>query len=91
MSTMTPTQLGAWIEDLRGRLDRGELRRRRDLEAYVWYLLQQVDGWRRATPGERAQPEARRAIHGLRADLVALYAHLHDGTPEPLALQEWRQ
>ena len=61
MSTMTPTQLAAWIEDLRGRRDRGEFHRHSELESYIWYLLQQVDGWRAATPGERAEPGAQQA------------------------------
>jgi hypothetical protein len=57
MSIMTPAQLTAWIEDLRGRPERGELDghppiqllpwlRMDDVESYARRLLRDVDYWR---------------------------------------------
>ena len=90
MSTMTPAQLGAWIEDLRGRLERGELRSRHNVEAYTWYLLNQVVNWRAAHPAEQRTPLALVAQRQLAAELAALHAHLVEGKPAPLITEAWR-
>ena len=54
------------------------------------YLLGAV-AFGRPTGLVAALGEARRAIHGLQADLVALQAHLQEGGSESLVLQERRR
>jgi hypothetical protein len=65
MSTMTPAQLGAWIEELRGRLERGELAdvgpmliepfyEVPDLERWVRFTLLDVDRWQTFDEGMKA-------------------------------------
>jgi hypothetical protein len=65
MSTMTPAHLAAWIEDLRGRLERGELAdvgplliepfyEVADLERWVRFTLLDVDRWQTFDAGMKA-------------------------------------
>jgi hypothetical protein len=65
MSTMTPAHLTAWIEDLRGRLERGEFAdigplliepfyEVLDLERWVRFTLLDVDRWQTFDAGMKA-------------------------------------
>lgn len=88
---MTRDEMAVWIDDLRGRLDRGELRRRRHVEQYAEWTLHQVESWRLATPDERREPGALAAQRQLAVDLAELRAHLVDGAAEPGIVREWRR
>lgn len=90
MSTMTPAQLTTWIEDLRDRLERGELDSNTTAGAEATYLVLLVDSWRAATPDERMEPAALAQQRQLAEQLSALHAHLVDGKPQPRSSEDFR-
>jgi hypothetical protein len=86
MSTMTPAQLTIWIEDLRGRLERGELAdigpmmiepfyEVADLERWVRFTLLDVERWQTFDDGMKASYYYER-LHAARR-LRELYRRLH--------------
>jgi hypothetical protein len=94
MSTMTPAQLTAWIEDLHGRLERGELANvgavqlqpwlnAPDVERYVRATLRQIEGWRARPLEERLGPAAIEMQRHLADELTLLYERLVEGKPCP--------
>ena len=66
------------------------MRSRRTVEAYTWYLLNQVENWCTAHPTERRTPLALVAQRQLAADLTELHAHLVEGKPVPPITEAWR-
>ena len=97
MSTMTPTQLHAWIEELRGRLERGELAdvgplliepfyEVADLERWVRFTLREVDRWKTFDEGMKATYYYERLHTGRR--LRELYKRFHG---QPVTTEEIEQ
>jgi hypothetical protein len=94
MSTMTPAQLTAWIEDLRGRLERGELAgllpvqlqpwyRPADVEVTARFRLADVDIWRAKPLEERLDDSSLAQQRMLAEDLSLLHKRLVEGQPCP--------
>jgi hypothetical protein len=90
MSTTSPAQLIAWIEDLRSRLDRGELADvgpacmppwvdTDDVETYVRELLREVDYWRAKPLAERRLSAPQGIEERIADQLAALYQTLVEG------------
>src|SRR5215208_3982793 len=92
MSTMTPTQLSAWIEELRGRLDRGDLDSHPplqvlpwlavdDVEAYARRLIRDVDYWQEQPLDSRLGSAPIGVQQRIATELSALYERLVEGKP----------
>ena len=99
MSTMTPAQLAAWIEELRGRLERGELANLGpmligpfyevpDLERWVRFTLREVDRWKTFDAGMKGLYYYER-LHAARR-LRELYKRLN-GQPVTAKEIEWER
>lgn len=92
MSTMTPTQLSTWIEELRGRLERGELDGHPpiqvlpwlyvdDVEPYVRRLIRNVDYWRDQPLDSRLGSAPIGIQQRLATELSALHERIVEGKP----------
>src|SRR5215217_6749890 len=91
---MTLAQLQVWIEDLRGRLERGEPAglpsvqlqpwyRPADVEVTACFLLADVDIWRATLLEERLGDAPRVQQRMVAEDLSLLYERLVEGKPCP--------
>jgi hypothetical protein len=78
---MEKHELTTWIEELRGRLDRGELRDNPDIEAFASSSLLRIDSWWATPLTERVLPESVQQQHQLAEELAGLHAHLIEGAP----------
>jgi hypothetical protein len=64
---MTPVQLTAWIEELRGRLERGELDGHPPIQLLPWLFVDDVEPYARRGTGKcrtplQKPPRARRSV-----------------------------
>jgi hypothetical protein len=91
---LTRPELTAWIAELRGRLERGELAGLPPVQLQPWFgpgevepiarsLLGQVDRWRTYPIEERLIPGAVQMQRHLAEELSLLYERLVDGKPCP--------
>jgi hypothetical protein len=91
---MSRDELRAWIEDLRGRLERGELANHPPIELHPWSriveverfvraTLASVDSWRAMPPEQRRGTAPDTIQRDLVIDLVALHERIVLGQPCP--------
>jgi hypothetical protein len=97
MTSMLPkAQLTAWIEDIRGRLERGELDGHPplqvlpwlhidDVDAYTRRLLRDVDYWREQPLDSRLGSASIGIQQRIATELSALHERLVEGKPCPVA------
>jgi hypothetical protein len=102
MNTMTPAQLTAWIEELRGRRDRGELAdvgplliepfyEVADLERWVRLTLRDIDRWKTFDVGMKATYYYERLHAGRRLRELSKRLHGQPVTNEEIERERERR